>query len=45
MKHGLYLAPSCEVTELAPRDAVLTSASNEGYTTKYYYDDPFDDDE
>lgn len=32
MKHLAYLAPSSEVTLLEPRDAVLTTTSNEAYT-------------
>jgi hypothetical protein len=45
MNRDRYLAPSCEVTELEFREAVLNpvSANNEGYTTQYQYDDPFDD--
>jgi len=45
MNRDRYLAPFCEVTELDCREAVLNpvSAGNEGYTTNYEYDDPFDD--
>ena len=47
MKNEAYLAPSCEITELESRESVLNtvSGSNESYSTRYQYDDPFDDED